>query len=341
MVIKGDIMSQSDKRKKSTIRMRDIPVSAYKKYFYRLLFIIAIIELLIMFFLHYIQLDTGLLEPIIDTTLLTVISFPFIIKFVINPFSKDVNKDISKELSDKIDEVTKQDKIIISQSRQAAMGEMMSMIAHQWRQPLSAISAISSTLSLDVMMDHYKKDFFTNRLNSIAELTQHLSSTIDDFRNFYKPNKIKTNVKLEEILLKTLNIIKPSLLNDNIEIIQEYNSKEEIEIYDNEMIQVMLNLFKNAQDNFKEKQTKNPYIKIITENRTISVCDNGGGIPEDIIEKIFDPYFSTKNEKNGTGLGLYMSKTIIEEHHNGKLTVQNIDDTQGASTGVCFIIELE
>ncbi|NOR57633.1 MAG: hypothetical protein GQ474_03835 [Sulfurimonas sp.] len=214
------------------------------------------------------------------------------------------------------------------------MGEMISMIAHQWRQPLSSISSISSTLSFDVMMDNYKKDFFADRLNSIAEISQHLSTTIDDFRNFYKSNKKTVTLQLEELVLKPLKIIRPSLINDNIKIIEEYNSKEEIELYDSEMTQVILNLFKNAQDNFQENETKDPYIKIITENRTITICDNGGGVPEDIIEKIFDPYFSTKDEKTGTGLGLHMSKTIIEDHHNGKLNVENRDG------GVCFIIEL-
>ena len=226
------------------------------------------------------------------------------------------------------------EKKYFEQSNLAHMGEMISMIAHQWRQPLSSISSISSTLSFDVMMDNYKKDFFAARLNSIAEISQHLSTTIDDFRNFYKPDKKVVTLQLEELVLKPLSIIRPSLFNNDIEIIEEYNSKEEIEVYDNEMIQVILNLFKNAQDNFQENETKDPYIKIITENRTITICDNGGGIPEDIIEKIFDPYFSTKEEKNGTGLGLHMSKTIIEDHHNGKLNVENRDG------GVCFIIEL-
>ena len=99
------------------------------------------------------------------------------------------------------------------------------------------------------------------------------------------------------------------------------------------MIQVVLNILKNAEDNFLEKDIKEPYIKISTNDKVLSICDNGGGIPDDNMNKIFDPYFSTKDEKNGTGLGLYMSKTIIEEHHNAKLEVENTDD------GVCFTIK--
>jgi len=100
------------------------------------------------------------------------------------------------------------------------------------------------------------------------------------------------------------------------------------------LIQVILNILQNAQDNFKNKNIVNPFIKITTKNRTISICDNGGGITEDILEKIFDSYFSTKDEHNATGLGLYMSKTIVEEHHNGSLSVKNTND------GVCFTVEL-
>ena len=139
--------------------------------------------------------------------------------------------------------------------------------------------------------------------------------------------------KLEAIVKKSLNVISTSLLNDNIDIIFPYNSQKAIELYDSELMQVVLNILKNSLDNFQEKQIKNPYIKISTEDRTLSISDNGGGIPENIISSVFDPYFSTKDEKNGTGLGLYMSKIIVEEHHNGKLSVHNTED------GVCFTIE--
>lgn len=123
-----------------------------------------------------------------------------------------------------------------------------------------------------------------------------------------------------------------------VETKQNFNSSKEISAYDSELMQVFLNILKNAQDNFKEKGTKTPKISITTSDEDghikIEVCDNGGGIPAEIAEKIFDPYFSTKDEKNGSGLGLYMSKTIIEEHHQGKLYLENHND------GVCFIMEL-
>lgn len=163
---------------------------------------------------------------------------------------------------------------------------------------------------------------------------ENLTTTIDDFRTFYKPNKKSVTTSFEPIITKVLGIMQSSLDNANVDLLYNYYSNEEMEMYDSEMMQVILNIFKNAQDNFKEKKIQNPKITITTGGKMLSICDNGGGIPNEILEKIFDPYFSTKNEKNGTGLGLYMSKTIIEEHHNGTLRAVNVDD------GVCFKINL-
>jgi PAS domain S-box-containing protein len=243
-----------------------------------------------------------------------------------------------------ITELTRHEKIILQQSRLAQMGEMISMIAHQWRQPLGAISATSINLGLKFELEAFDLDtkngqkeqatYFLKQLNNIDGFVNSLTTTIDDFRNFYKPDKKAVKIKVEEVVAKALKIINTSLVNSDIEIIQEYNSNQEIELYDNELIQVILNILKNAQDNFEEKKIKSPKITITTQKNSLSICDNGGGIAEDIMDGIFDPYFSTKDEKNGTGLGLYMSKIIIEEHHNGKLIVEN------RNGGVCFDIEL-
>ncbi|MEN8303453.1 MAG: HAMP domain-containing sensor histidine kinase, partial [Campylobacterota bacterium] len=233
---------------------------------------------------------------------------------------------------------------LIQQSRLAQMGEMISMIAHQWRQPLGAISTTAVNLQMKIELEefdletkeglHKYNEYFLKRLENINGYVHSLTTTIDDFRNFYKPDKKSVSVSLESVVKKALNIIKASLGNDNIEVVEDYSSTDEHEIYDGEMMQVILNILKNAQDNFREKETKHPQVIIKIDETTISICDNGGGIPKDIIGKIFDPYFSTKDEKNGTGLGLYMSKTIVEEHHKGKLLVNNING------GVCFKIEL-
>ncbi|MDH5464082.1 MAG: PAS domain-containing sensor histidine kinase [Thiovulaceae bacterium] len=261
-----------------------------------------------------------------------------------NALLLDMNATLEARIEKAVEEIHQKEVQLLQQSRLAQMGEMISMIAHQWRQPLTAISAISIDLQMKLILDDYKsKDkkplekFFSHTEASLKKIDSYilnLTTTIDDFRNFYKPNKKSVKIKLEDVIEKSLNIIKPSLGSYNITIIEQYNSKEKIELYENEMMQVILNILKNAQDHLNEKNIKDPYIKIITEDNTIFICDNGGGIPENIIEKIFDPYFSTKYEKNGTGLGLYMSKTIVEEHHHGRLIAENKDD------GACFVIAL-
>ena len=216
---------------------------------------------------------------------------------------------------------------MLYQSRLAQMGEMISMIAHQWRQPLSSISAISGAMSIDVVMDNYDKKFFGEQLESIDNLSQHLSSTIDDFREFFKDNKLKRESTVKKIIEGTLQIIGSSFEAKNIELI--FEQKDDVKIYThvNELKQVILNILKNAEDALIEKRDSNFKIWISwhVENEyvNISIEDNAGGIPQEIIKSVFEPYFSTKQTKNGTGLGLYMSKTIVEEHCEGILSVAN------------------
>ena len=243
-------------------------------------------------------------------------------------------------------ESRKREELLLKQSRMAQMGEMISMIAHQWRQPLGAISSTAIDLYMQIEFEKFDLEkekgrkecqaYFINGLKEIDGFVQNLTSTIDDFRNFYKPNKESDLVFLNDPISKAFSIIRTSLVSDGIEIVEQYMSHNKIELYLNEIMQVILNILKNSQDNFKEKSIKNPKITITSKDdndKTIlKICDNGGGIPEDILSKIFDPYFSTKDELNGTGLGLHMSKTIVEEHHNGSLEVLNLDD------GVCFKI---
>ena len=255
----------------------------------------------------------------------------------------EYRNSLEKKVSEEINKNEEKNILMLQQSRMAQMGEMISMIAHQWRQPLGAISSTSIDLNMTIELDTFDlkeekgreecQTYFNNGLKGIDKFVKSLTNTIDDFRNFYKPNKQSDTIKLEEVCKKSLAIIKTSLINNNINIIEDYCCDDKLNIYTNEMTQVVLNILKNSQDNFLEKDIKNPYIKITTKDKVLSICDNGGGIPDDIMDKVFDPYFSTKDEKNGTGLGLYMSKTIIEEHHNATLTVKNTDG------GVCFMIE--
>ncbi|WP_373001364.1 ATP-binding protein [Sulfurimonas sp.] len=216
---------------------------------------------------------------------------------------------------------------MLQQSRLAQMGEMISMIAHQWRQPLASISAISGTLTLDLMMDNYNNKFFKDRLEAISELSQHLSSTIDDFRTFFKDDKKEEISEVKTIIDESIAIIGQTLRNKNINLIINHEGKPKIKSHLNEIKQVLLNLIKNSEDILLEKHIEEAKIWINVYTKDSQVCinieDNAGGIPEDIVDKVFDPYFSTKKEKDGTGLGLYMSKTIIQEHCRGKLLLNN------------------
>ena len=245
---------------------------------------------------------------------------------------QELSLTLESRVSKEILKNNEQTNYLIQQSRLAQMGEMISMIAHQWRQPLSSISAISSTLSLDIIMQNYQEDFFKERLDSIGELSQHLSSTIDDFRNFFKEDKEREEINFKEIVNECLQVMSSTLINKEIEISISIDDNIHLKSYANELKQVILNILKNAEDALVETATINPKISVLGYEKDsfvyLEIEDNAGGVAKSIIDKVFDPYFSTKTKKDGTGLGLYMSKTIIEEHCHGKITL--INTTKGA-----------
>jgi len=245
-------------------------------------------------------------------------------------------------LKDKVKQEVEKNRIkdlhMIQQAKSAQMGEMLSMIAHQWRQPLAAIGAASASLNLKTRLGKADTQIIQTYTKDISDYSQHLSSTIDDFRTFFKPDKQKSESSYTEILDSVFGIIEISLLNKNIKLIKELHLEIKFETYANELKQVVLNLIKNAEDILIEKGIKDSYIKIATYSKNdkyiLEVSDNGGGIPQNILPNVFDAYFSTKLKKNGTGLGLYMSKTIIDEHCSGKISVFN------DKLGAVFRIEL-
>jgi len=233
-------------------------------------------------------------------------------------------------------ELKKKESLLIKQSRLAAMGEMISMIAHQWRQPLTAISAAIIHLKFKISMNKVDLDFFDSKMDEINSYLQYTSNTIDDFKDFFKNDKIKHHFCLNELVQHTVDLILPTLKVHEIEIDIENKKLNQLFLYENELLQVILNILNNARDAFVENNIKNPKIDIsFFENEKeqhILIQDNAGGIPENIINRVFEPYFSTKDDLNGTGLGLYMSKIIVEKHCKGKILVNN---TNG---GCCFKI---
>jgi signal transduction histidine kinase len=242
-------------------------------------------------------------------------------------------RGLRKTILFKTKELKEKERALMQQSRLAQMGELLNMIAHQWRQTLAAISSTANSLILKTTLDKYDKDFFTLRLENIANYSQHLSATVDDFRNFFKSHKEKREITLEEVCEDSLSIIEASIESKNIQIKRIYNANKKLSTYPSELRQVVLNLLKNAEDVLVERKVQNPRITISTANYDknrfeLVIKDNAGGISKKILDKIYDPYFTTKDEKNGSGLGLYMSKIIIQEHCNGTLKVSN--DAEGA-----------
>lgn len=261
----------------------------------------------------------------------------------------EINQTLERRIEEEVRKNREKDQHILQQSRLAQMGEMISMIAHQWRQPLGSISAVAASIKLKTTLNRFdyttlegqeaSKEFLSEAMSKIESYVQFLTHTIDDFRNFFKPNKQKESVTLSQLVNRTLEIIGKALEINGITIKVETQATHEIFTYANEVTQVILNILKNAEDAIKERETINANILITISKedkwQTISIEDNAGGIPEHVLPHIFEPYFSTKSEKNGSGLGLYMSKTIIEEHCGGYIVASNT--TQGAK----FTIKLK
>lgn len=271
-----------------------------------------------------------------------------IIKAIEAKVLKEKLLEKNKKLEIEIQKNEEKQHIIETQSRFAAMGEMINMIAHQWRQPLASIGTASFNLKYKLLREEFDLEtkegreqqsyFFSKKLDEIEFYVQNLTTTINDFRNFFKTDKISVNTNIQNSIQHTLKIIQKDLQSNNIQVILDLKSKKQIDIYENEIIHVLINILKNAQDKFVEKETENPKIEIKTEDLEdtikIDIYDNGGGIEDDKLNIIFEPYFSTKKEKNGTGIGLYMSKIIVEKNHRGSIFASNVND------GICFSIIL-
>ncbi len=231
-----------------------------------------------------------------------------------------------------------QEELLFIQSRHAAMGEMISMIAHQWRQPLSVISMMANNLLIDLELDSLDSVLVKETALKTVKQTQYLSRTIDDFREFFRPSRPKYSFDVADTLEESLKMMENTLSNSGVIINKAFSDAYIIESFASELLQVFLVLFNNAIDAFMDKDNRQKEVTISISSSesgvTIDLCDNAGGIDKHIIDKVFEPYFSTKDNKNGTGVGLYMSKLIVEKHMKGKILVKNHDD------GVCFTLLL-
>ena len=244
---------------------------------------------------------------------------------------KELNETLKKKVEEEVAKNREKDKKLIISSRLSQMGEAIYMITHQWQQPLNAILLMVGYIDLLRNSDKLTPKEIEKCINSAIERVEYLADTMNNFKSFFKKDKEKKEVYINDLVKEVMKILEVVLKNKNIELKTDLKSNEKVKVYKNEVMQVLMDLIKNAVDEIEKKGIKSGFIKIITDDKKIIVEDNAGGIPEEIKDKIFDFHFTTKD--NGTGLGLYMSKIIIDEHHNGKLEVENSNE------GAKFIID--
>ena len=246
------------------------------------------------------------------------------------------NQRLQEEIEKAVEKNRKQEKLLMQQAKMAEIGSMLESIAHQWRQPLNILGLSMTRLNLSCAISGGGE---ASKVIEIAEAQiEYMSQTIDDFRNFFKHDRDQISVNINTLINDVEALLGPLLIRKKITIERDIDPDTEVLVYPNELKQVLINLINNAREAIEQHRGDKRVIYIGCQNDekycTISVEDTGGGIPSKIIDKIFDPYFTTKFESQGTGIGLYMAKTIIEKHFLGKLSVYN------TSRGACFEIRL-
>ena len=265
---------------------------------------------------------------------------------------KESNSNLEKRIDKAIEQteinertIREKDNILAQQSKMAAMGEMLENIAHQWRQPLSSISTASSGLKIKSKMQMLEENEVETTLDEITHQTQYLSNTIDDFRNYFKTDKSIDTFYVNETIDKTLKIIGSKFENLEISIVKKLQEVEIIS-YENELIQVLINLLNNSKDEFLEREIAEKLILIDLYKEGdfvfIETKDTALGIQKALLNRIFEPYFTTKHKTQGTGIGLHMSREIITKHMNGDIAVENctFNYNNQTFTGAKFTIKL-
>ena len=240
---------------------------------------------------------------------------------------EELNSTLQIRVEEEIDKNREKEQLLVEKSRFIALGEMISNIAHQWRQPLSELSSILMNIKFKHSLGALDENTMQKKLDEADKVLEYMSHTIDDFRNFFMPVKEREVFYLYNVINSIMTIISSSLENNKIKVIIKIDKNIKINTYLNEYQQVVLNIMKNAKDVLIDKNIKNAWIEInaYEDNKFIilAVEDNGGGIITKPKNKIFEPYFTTKSQADGTGIGLYMSKIIIDKNMNGKLKVNN------------------
>jgi len=306
-------------------KILQIKKDSHKKSNDKFIHFIVLLTIIVLFFLSFF---TIMMFSIINT----------IVKKYINEVEEKenklqhINQTLEEEIALAVKEADLKNKMLLQQSKLAIMGSMISMIAHQWRQPLSELTGLLMELELATKLKKVDDNHIFNSVKKSNVVIDFMSNTIDDFRNFYRRDKVKEYFFVSDACNKALNIVNAALSNLDVEVDFQIKNNKKIYGYPREYSQVILNIMTNAKDTILERKVENAKISILVdfydEKSVVTIKDNAKGISESIINSIFDPYFTTKKISKGTGLGLYVSKMIIEKNMNGELSVSN--DREGA-----------
>ena len=238
-----------------------------------------------------------------------------------------ISKLLEKKFQNYKFEINNQEHILSQQSKMAAMGEMLGNIAHQWRQPLSVITTVATGMKLQKEFNTLDDETFEKSIQNITNSALYLSETIDDFRNFFKTDKYKTTFNIKNTFEKLFKLTSAQFKNLEITFVNEINDYE-LYNYENELIQALINILNNAKDALENINT--PKVIFISTKKKedkviIKITDNAGGIDEKIIDKVCEPYFTTKHQAKGTGIGLFMTEEIIVKHLEGNFSIKNVN----------------
>ncbi|ARU47632.1 sensor histidine kinase [Sulfurospirillum diekertiae] len=257
-----------------------------------------------------------------------------LLKDVVNAMIDNLESKINEEIFKR----SEQEKLLIQQSKLASMGEMIGNIAHQWRQPLGELSALLINLQVKHEFNDLDDAYMLASIQQCVKINSFMSGTISDFQNFFKPSKEKEVFEISEACERAISILQASLKYHGIEFSFDISEKMEVLGYPNEFAQALLNILSNAKDVLSEREINNPFIRLYLKKGykyiLIVIEDNGGGIANEHMDRIFEPYFTTKYAKQGTGIGLYMTKMIIENNMGGVINVKNTE------SGALFTIKL-
>ena len=243
---------------------------------------------------------------------------------------QNVNKRLSMRIKKVLNKSQEKDRLLAQQQKMVSMGQMIENIAHQWRQPLSVISTNASAIKVKKEMNLLQDDELIKTVDQIVNTSKYLSQTIDDFRYFFKPQKDKEVFNLNSSIEKCLDLISQNFIQKDIKIIYKPNDIEALG-YETEFIQVLINILNNSKDAFEQNNIDKKlifiYLQIINNKIHLEIYDNALGLSDDMLDKVFEPYFTTKHKSSGTGIGLYMSKEIISRHMDGDISIKNYNFT--------------